>query len=142
MSELARSIASRLRQFIGDRRHAERCRVNLPVEVSLVPESWHVQTSRPQSINGHTLDVSTTGLSVIVPQIRIGDHYLAGENRKLLLRLESPVGTLQIQGNAVRYERLEEEDSERGYLIGVTISAMSDEDRARYDEYVSSLLMK
>jgi hypothetical protein len=142
MSELARSIASRLRQFIGDRRHAERVRVNLPVEVSLVPESRHDPLRRPQSIGGHTLDLSSTGLAVIVPQIRLADHYLAGETRSLLLKLESPVGRLEIQATPVRYERLEEEDSEHGYVIGVTITSMSEDDRGRYNEYVSSLLLK
>ena len=77
MSELARSIASRLRQFIGDRRHAERCQVNVPVAVSLMPQGLQ-KNSRRQSIDGHTLDISASGLAVIVPAIRIGEHYLAG----------------------------------------------------------------
>lgn len=140
MSELARSIASRLRQFIGDRRHAERRSVNLPVEVSLLPQGPHKNSRRPQSIDGHTLDISASGLSVIVPAIRIGDLYLAGENRSLLIRLESPVGPLEIHGTPVRYERLDDDTSERGYLIGITITSMSDEDRARYSEYVGTLL--
>lgn len=140
MSELARSIASRLRQFIGDRRHAERRSVNLPVEVSLLSQGANKNSRRPQSIGGHTLDISASGLSVIVPAIRIGDLYLAGENRSLLIRLESPVGPLEIQGTPVRYERLDDDRSERGYLIGITITSMSDDDRARYNEYLGTLL--
>jgi hypothetical protein len=39
----------------------------------------------------------------------------------------------------VRYERLEEFKSETGYLIAVKIVGTSEEDRAKYSEYVSTL---
>lgn len=140
MSELARNIAARLRQFIGDRRRAERCKVNLPVEVSLLEESQNHSLHRGQSTHGHTLDISATGLALVVPVIRIGDHYLAGENRSLVLDVELPDGTIEVQVTPVRYERLDEEESEHGYLIGVSINSMSDPDRERYDEFVAGLL--
>ena len=140
MSELARNIASRLRHYIGDRRRAERCNVNLPVEVALLEESYQHAPHRGQSTHGHTVDISATGLAVIVPVIRIGDHYLAGENRSLLLDVTLPDGTLEIQVTPVRYERLDETEAEHGYLIGVSIDSMSDQDRERFDEFVGSLL--
>jgi len=142
MSELARNIASRLRHFIGDRRRAERCQANLPVVVTLLEESHSHTVNRGQSTSGHTLDISTTGLAVVVPVIRIGDHYLAGENRTLILDVELPDGTIEVQVTPVRYERLDEEGAEHGYLIGVSIAAMSDKDRSRYDEFVTGLLQK
>jgi len=74
--------------------------------------------------------------------IRIGEHYLAGENRRLRIKLELPGGPVEIQATSVRYERLDEENSETGYLIGVSITEMSESDRARYDEYISSLLKR
>ena len=142
MSELARNIASRLRHFIGDRRRAERCKANLPVEVALLDETHNHTFRRGQSTRGHTLDLSTSGIAVVVPIIRIGDHYLAGENRNLLFDVELPSGRIEIQGTPVRYERLDEETSEHGYLIGVSIDSMSDEDRARYDEFIAGLLQR
>lgn len=137
MSELARNIASRLRHYIGDRRRAERCLANLPVEVFLLNGP-----SRSQATHGHTVDISTTGLGVIVPAIRIGDHYLAGENQKLLLKIQLPERLVEINVTPVRYERLDETESERGYLIGVSITSMSGEDRQSYDDYVASLLQR
>ena len=139
MSELARNIASRLRHFISDRRRAERCRANLPVEVSILDESQNRIPRRGQSTRGHTLDVSSSGLALIVPVIRISDHYLAGENRRLLVKLEMPTGPIEIQVTPVRYERLDESESELGYLIGVSITSMSEEDRRRYDELLYEL---
>ena len=140
MPELTRTILGRLRNFIRDRRRAERLQVSLPFTISLVDER---SSRRPQSTGGHTADVSTSGLALVLSVIRIGDHYLAGgENRRLRIKLELPVGPVDIQATSVRYESLDEENSETGYLIGVSITEMSEADRARYDEYVSSLLKR
>jgi hypothetical protein len=138
MSELARNFASRLRHFISDRRRAERLKANFPVEVSILDEH-NRPLRRGQSTHGHTLDISATGLALIVPVIRISDHYLAGEDRRLLLKLESPTGPIGIQVTPVRYERLDESESELGYLIGVSITSMSDEDKERYEKLLSDI---
>ena len=37
-----------------------------------------------------------------------------------------------------RYERLDEEDSDTGYLIGLRITEMGERDRAAFDEYLKS----
>jgi len=142
MPELARRIAARLRKFIGDRRRAERCSVQLRFAVSLLDHRSAGNATQTHSLDGHTLDISMTGLALIVPAIRIGDQYLAGEGRVLRIDLELPVGPVAIQATPVRYERLDEDESEKGYLIGVNITAMSDPDRARYNEYIGGVLTK
>ena len=91
-------------------------------------------------MEGHTLDLNQTGLSLIVPAIRLGEHHLVGENRALSVKLELPAGPVEMQVAPVRYETLEEHKSETGYLIGVKIVKMSEEDRAKFREYVSTLL--
>ena len=78
----------------------------------------------------------------MVPAIRIGEHYLAGENCRLVIKLELPAGPVEIQATPVRYERFDEDESDMGYLIGVSITEMSETDRGRYNEYIASLLKK
>ncbi len=90
-------------------------------------------------MDGHTLDFSMTGLGVIVPAIRIGEHYLVGDQRRLRLKLDLPVGPVEMQVKPTRYESLEEDNSERGYVIGVQILAMADDDRTTYDKFISRL---
>ena len=90
-------------------------------------------------MQGHTLDLSATGLSLIVPAITLGEHHLVGENRYLNLKLELPAGLIELKVKPVRYESLEEDETESGYLIGVQIVGMSDEDRAKYVSYSSTL---
>jgi len=142
MSELARTIASRLRHLIGDRRRAERCKANLQVEITLLEETHDHTLRRGQSTRAHTLDISATGLALVVPVIRIGDHYLAGENRRLVLDVSLPDGPIEIEVAPVRYERLDEDASEIGYLIGVSIIAVSDQHRTQYDKFLSGLLQR
>jgi hypothetical protein len=90
-------------------------------------------------MDGHTLDVSANSLALIVPKITLDEHHLVGENRNFNLKLELPDGPLEMQAAPVRYERLEEQRGETGYLIAVKIVGMSEIDRARFAEYIASL---
>ena len=141
MSERVRTIAARLRGLIGNRRYAKRRTVRLPCSVSLVDRRTGANgSSRPRSLAGHTLDISTTGMSLIVPAIRIGERYLVGDSRKLQIKLELPSAPIDIQAAPVRYERLEEHEVETGYLIGVRVTGMSEQDQAQFKEYVDTLI--
>jgi len=138
MSELPRRIVSRLRRFVGNRRHSKRVRARLRFTLSLsdprVSSNGH---RRLPSLEGHTLDVSATGLALVVPAIRIAEHYLTGEERKLYIMLELPNGPVEMRVAPVRYESL---DDEAGYLIGARILEMSDSDRASFDKYVAKVI--
>ena len=137
MSELPRRIVSQLRRFIGNRRRSKRVRARLSFTLSL--SDTRVSTNgarRLPTMDGHTLDVSTTGLALIVPAIRMGEHYLAGSDRKLHIKLQLPSGPVELKVATVRYESL---DDDSGYLIGARIIEMSDSDRTSFDKYVSKL---
>ena len=143
MSELPRRFVSSLRRFIGNRRHSKRVRVRLKFTLSLSdPRANSNGSRRLPRLDGHTLDVSRTGLALIVPAIRIGEHYLAGADRKLHVKLELPTGPVEMKVATVRYESLEESGEETGYLIGARIAEMSDQDRGSYESYVTKLLKR
>lgn len=141
MAEFARTVVSRLRKFVGDRREVKRHRVRLAFNISIASPAKNLKGSRRTiSMDGHTLDLSANGMALIVPAITLGEHHLVGENRSLHVQLELPPGPLEMEVAPVRYERLEEQASETGYLIAVKIIGMLESDRARYREYVSTLL--
>ena len=138
MSELPRRIVSRLRRFIGNRRRSRRVRTRLTFTLSLSDPRVNSNGSRKlPKLDGYTLDVSTTGLALIVPAIRIGEHYLAGADRKLHVKLELPTGPVEMTVASVRYEGL---DDDSGYLIGARILEMSDSDRASFEKYVAKVM--
>jgi hypothetical protein len=140
MAELTRTIVSRLRQYVGDRRHSKRRDVRLRFCLSLISAAKPLNgTRRVSSIEGHTLDLGERGLALVVPAIRLGEHHLVGENRSLNVKLELPDGPVEMQVAPVRYESLEEHPTEAGYLIGARIVAMTEEDRAKFSEYLATL---
>ena len=138
MSELPRRIVSRLRRFVGNRRHSRRVRARLNFTLSLTDPRLSTNGHRRlPSLDGHTLDVSSTGLALVVPAIRIGEHYLAGDERKLHIKLELPAGPVEMRVATVRYESMEDE---AGYLIGARILEMSESDRASFDKYIAKVV--
>ncbi|HEY2961513.1 MAG TPA: PilZ domain-containing protein [Pyrinomonadaceae bacterium] len=132
---------SRLRRFIGNRRGHKRVRTRLSFTLSLSdPRVSSNGARRLPTLVGHTLDVSSTGLALIVPAIRIGEHYLAGSDRRLHLKLDLPTGPVEMKLSSVRYESLDESQEETGYLIGARIIEMADSDRASFEKFVTKLL--
>ena len=128
---------SRLRRFIGNRRRHRRVEARLAFTLSLSdPRVSGNGARRLPSLNGHTLDISSTGLALIVPAIRIGEHYLAGADRKLHVKLELPGGPVEMKVAPVRYESVEDDS---GYLIGARILEMSDTDRTTFEKYVGKV---
>jgi len=143
MPELVRSIAKRLREFVNNRRYATRHVTRLEVSVSPIAEkkggNHNTTAVRLPALKGHTRDISKMGLALVVPAIHIGGQYLTGESRALLITLELPAGPIKLEGVPARYERLEENDAESGYLIGVHITSMPDSARTHFVEHIRTL---
>ena len=138
MSELPRRIVSQLRRFIGNRRRSKRVRARLGFTLSLSdPRVGSNGSRRLPTLDGYTLDVSVTGVALIVPAIRIGEHYLAGGDRKLHIKLELPSGPIEMKVASVRYESLEDDT---GYLIGARIVEINDSDRKSFERYVANVV--
>ncbi|MGB9181941.1 MAG: PilZ domain-containing protein [Pyrinomonadaceae bacterium] len=140
MPETLRFIVNRLRDYVGNRRRVPRYRARLAASLSLFEEKSKVNGARhTQTLEGYTHDLSVNGLALILPAIRIGERYLT-DGRTLRVTLELPNGPIQIHVIAVRYERLEEDTTDKGYLIGTRITAMSDTDRESFADYLETII--
>jgi hypothetical protein len=73
---------------------------------------------------------------LIVPAIRIGGRYLAGEDKLLRVTLATPAGAVTIDCAAVRYEKADETSDEPGYLIGLRIVEVKEEHRQRWEDWL------
>jgi hypothetical protein len=135
MPEMLRTLVGRLRAIVANRRHAPRKRLRLACSVSIHDPKTTANAASSRhapSLECHTRDLSATGIALVAPSIRINDRYLTGTTLRLLL--DHPAGALEIIAQPVRYEQLPPDSDEVGYMIGVHIISMSDEDRARYQE--------
>jgi hypothetical protein len=134
MPELIRSAVSRVHLYLKDRRQSPRLRTRLLFTVSIPPLTNGNGQSRPtQCLKGHTRDISSDGLGLLVPQIHLNGHHLAAEGRELEVRLEfGAEPPIAIRVLPRRYERLEETELGCGYLIGARIIGLDDANRFRY----------
>lgn len=138
--ELARSFVSRLRRYVGDRRNSKRQKVRLAFTLSITSSAKSLDGTRQiKSLAGHTLDLSPNGMAIIVPTIRLGDQHLVGEHRSLNIKLELPSGSVEMKVTPIRYEALEEAESQAGYLMGVRITEMPEADRAKFTTFIETL---
>lgn len=147
MPELVRTITARLREFVRDRRCAKRYVTRLSCQVEFAKANGANLKSqnsslRPQAIEGHTRDISADGVALILPAIRIGDHYLAGENHPLLIHLQLPDQTIEIHAVAVRYDSMTDEDQSAGYVVGARITQLGQEDRELFVAFLAQLAQK
>lgn len=135
-----RSLVARMRVVIGNRRHARRYRARVHFNVSIFDAKLtREQLEHAPYLEGDTCDLSTSGLGLITPAIRIKDRYLTAPDRTLHLMLELPAAQIEMRVAPVRYERLEREGATSNYLIGVRILEMSDAHRAHFEEYLRGL---
>lgn len=143
MPELLRSVVSRLRFYVKDRRQSPRLRVRLLFTVSMSRKSnGNGLRQRERILKGHTRDISISGLGLNVPQVHLDGHHLAAEGRELELTLELPGSPISMLVVARRYERLEEAELGCNYLIGARIVQIDDEDRRRYLSFIKEGLTR
>jgi hypothetical protein len=128
MSELVRSAIVRLRGAFGA--HCARRSVHLPLSVSLSELS---PPGGQRACTGHTCDLSSTGLSFMLPTIRLGSRHIFSEGGTVLrIRLELPGGVVEMSAAPVRYDTCDGWEGGQAYLVGAQILDIAGDDRARY----------
>ncbi len=138
MPELIRSVVSRVRMYVKDRRQSPRLRIRVQFSVSICRKSnGNGLPKREPTLKGHTRDISAKGLALNVPQVHVDGHHLTAEGRELQLILELPGGSVTMQVLPHRYERLGDPELGCSYLIGVRIVKIDDEERRRYLSFIA-----
>ena len=142
MPELFRSVVSRMRSYVNDRRQSPRLGVRLLFTVSIRRATNGNGNNRKKVMHGHTRDISRSGLALLVPQAHLDGHHLAAAGGDIEVNLELPGGPISMMVGARRYEQLEKSELGCNYLIGARIVQIDDDDRARYLSFVSEGLAK
>src|ERR1041384_4773078 len=114
-SGLISSVASRLRRYVkgGGRflRHGKRYEMRLPFIVTLLGRGRRRARSLQDALVGYTRDVSETGLTLLLPSVRVGDAYLTDAGSLLEVKLELPDGAVRMLATSVRFEQLSPEEA-------------------------------
>jgi PilZ domain len=126
--------------FGGNRRRVLRRKARLLVSISFIEEDATAGSAHgPSSVLGYTRDLSAEGLALIVPSIPPGEDALTSGAQQLRIILALPTEDIEMLVTVVRHERLDERDTEIGYLVGVSISETSEHERDIYLEYLRTL---
>ncbi|MFN2516499.1 MAG: response regulator [Pyrinomonadaceae bacterium] len=88
------------------------------------------------SIVGHTRDISATGLSLIVPGVHENDLKFFGQRGTVRIILSLPTTMIDIELEPIRYEWLFAQGEKRGYVVGASITNISDGDREQLSDYL------
>lgn len=140
-----KSLFARFRKYAGDRRTATRYVTHLENSLTVyvyladarLPQGAAEQTAR---LVGYTRDLSEVGLGIVLSELRLAGRNIAHPDRKLRIRLGIPPEPVEMQGVVVRHIVLDQSDGvDSGYLVGVQIKEMSNDDRARYLKYLNKL---
>ena len=138
MAELIRSVVSRVRTYLKDRRQSPRLRARLGLSISVLRKANANGSSQvSRTMKGHTRDISAKGLAMLLPQVHLGGYHLAAEGRELHVMLELPDGPMALLVLPRRYEMLDEPELGCNYLIGAKIVELSDQDRIRLEGFVA-----
>ncbi|HEX5703890.1 MAG TPA: PilZ domain-containing protein [Pyrinomonadaceae bacterium] len=123
-----------------DRRQSPRLDANLQarLEFSVLlreAESSETGVQHMRAVAGHTVNLSTVGLAVMLHAQNIDPQYLTGGENSMSIELDLPSGvSIEIEAMPVRYEKRDD-----GYLIGARITEISERDRELYDEYLREI---
>lgn len=120
----------------GSRRHSAKREAHLLFIASpLAAES----PGQLRKLIGYTRDISETGLSLIVTPTHASDYDLCEIGNLLRVKLSLPLGVVEMDTKVVRCERLDEHDPGRSNFVGVSITEVSEENRSRYNVYLTTL---
>jgi hypothetical protein len=138
ISALVHSVGARLRRFAKGRHRVlvrgERFDARLPFVVTFLSSRKGPQSRRSDkpALLGFTRNLSETGMTLLLPSVRIGDAYLTDIERHLEIKLELPDGPLAIHTTPVRFEQLPRREAGCGYLLAVRIVDVLNDKRDRY----------
>ena len=141
----ARALLGWLRVYVGDRRRSPRrgarfaARVPAAVTLRDTGVEYPPEASEAPSVAGETRDLGLSGLTLRVVRVRVGGQYLTDTDLHLGVRLELPAGEVSLLAKVVRFELPPEGGDDVGYLLGLHILKMSQDDSVLYTSFMRTL---
>ena len=136
---MIRKLISKFNKSLAKRVVSVRHNYEVPIKLWLEPDRNTGKLQLPianLSISGETKDLSKTGIAFVVSAIRLREYYLVGEGRTLNAELDLPDGKIKMQIVGQRYEQVGQHISTAKFLIGATITKITDGDRDAYEHFL------
>lgn len=123
---------------VKERCIAPRHKVNLRASVLITAIAWDITGERAEerylALQGQLLDVSRSGLALIISSADYRELEALGKEAVLQLMLPLPAQAVELEASPVRFERLNQ--GER-VLLGAHITKMRGRDRILFMEFIN-----
>jgi hypothetical protein len=105
-----------------------------------VGSGYAAETPEAPSVAGETRDLGPSGLTLRLDRIRAGGQYMTDAEHHLGVRLELPGGEVSLLAKVVRFEHPSEGAGDPGYLLGLRILRVREDDVELYSAYLRMLV--
>src|ERR1035437_789497 len=138
---MLRELITRFKRSLSERLVSARRRHRAPMKVWFDPEGTSelaIQRAEAACIFGETVDISRTGIAILVPSIRLKEKYLVGQDRNLNIEIDLPNGKVYMRAIGRRYEKVGLHVSTERFLVGVHIVNMTGNDKETYETFLTT----
>jgi hypothetical protein len=138
---MIRDAVLKVTKTIAEFRASARKKYRVPAKVWFEPQKDLLNFKSPNLgmyLLGRTLDLSDSGMSLLVPAIRIKEDYLVGQDRTLNIELDLVGRKVRMTAIGRRYEPTESEITDDKFLVGIEIVEFRDEDRKTYQHFLNN----
>ena len=122
----------------NERRAATRHEISLSSSVLITASSGSADAKEPYLfLQGQLLDVSRSGLALIISTDDMRELQMLGSDPLLRLLLPLPTKAIELEASPVRFEHQEDENAEVSVLMGAHITNMSSRDRILFMKFIN-----
>ena len=136
---MLRELINKFNCSLSERMVSPRRRHTAPLKVWFDPDTdteRSAEQARVACIFGETVDLSRTGVGLLVPSIRLKEKYLVGHDRPLNIEIDLPTGKVYLRAIGMRYEKVGIHISTERFHVGVHILSLQGQDRENYEAFL------
>lgn len=136
---MLRKLISRFNTSLSESMVSPRRKHTAPVKIWFEPEINSERArdlARASCVYGETFDISRSGISVLVPSIRIKEKYFVGHQLTVNVEMELPTGKVHMQVMGKRYEKVGIHISTERFLVGAHITHLEGSDKENYESFL------
>lgn len=136
---MLRKLIDRFNRSLTKSMVSSRRRHTAPVKIWFEPE---INSERARElalsacILGETFDISRSGISFLVPSIRLKEKYLVGHELTLNVEIDLPPGKVHMKVLGKRYEKVGVHISTERFLVGAHIMSLAGDDKETYETFL------
>lgn len=138
---MIRNAVAKLNKYFAERFVSSRRKHTAAIKIWFEPDintERNRELAKAACILGETADISRSGLAFIVPNIRLQEKYLVGQERMLNIEIDLPNGKVALQAMGRRYEKVGVHLSMEKFLVGAQILKLEPSDEETFFHFLKN----